>query len=136
LDLDKAKIGENTFVITPENISLPPGVYLKKIEQPTVSVTLDVPMKKELPIQISWVGALSEDLILAEATLYPGKVQVFGGSRILKNVSTIYTEPVHLENIKASGKLNVNLLFNPPSLKNAASTKDRVTVTYVVKKRT
>ena len=52
LDLDKAQVGKNTFIITPDNISLPPGVYLKKIEQPTVSVTLDVPSKKELPIPI------------------------------------------------------------------------------------
>jgi uncharacterized protein (TIGR00159 family) len=135
LDLDKARIGENVFTITPENISLPPGVYLKKIEQPTVSVTLDVPMQKELPIQISWVGTLSDDLVLAEATLYPGKVQVVGGSRILKNVSTIYTEPIHLEKIKKSGKLSVNLLLDPPSLKKVPGSKDVVTVTFEVKKR-
>jgi uncharacterized protein (TIGR00159 family) len=136
LDLNKAKIGQNAFVITPENISLPPGVYLKKIEQPNVSVTLDVAMKKALPIQISWVGAMTKNLVLAEATLNPGKVEVIGGSRILENVSTIYTEPVDLKNIKKSGKLNVNLIFAPPSLKKAPGAKDRVTVTYVVKKRT
>ena len=135
LDLDKATTGENTFIITPENISLPPGVYLRKIEQPTVSVTLDVPMKKALPIQINWVGKLSDDLVLAEASLFPSKVDVVGGSRILKNVSTIYTEPIDLKDIKASGKLAVNLLPDPPSIKKAPGFKVRVTVTYVVKKR-
>jgi YbbR domain-containing protein len=92
-------------------------------------------MQKELPIQISWVGTLSDDLVLAEATLYPGKVQVVGGSRILKNVSTIYTEPIHLEKIKKSGKLSVNLLLDPPSLKKVPGSKDVVTVTFEVKKR-
>jgi uncharacterized protein (TIGR00159 family) len=135
LDLSKAKIGNNRYVITPDNISLPPGVYLKKIEQPSVSVTLDVPTKKELPIQVRWDGRLPANLILEEATLNPEKVQVIGGARILENVSTIYTETVSLEKLTQPGTLTVNLLLNPPSLKLAPGYKDSVSVTYTVKKR-
>jgi len=136
LDLGKAQVGENDFVIIPDNISLPPGVYLKKIEQPTVSVTLDVPSQKEVPIQVRWTGRLPKNMVLAEAILYPGKVQVIGGSRILKDVLTIYTEPVSLEKLKESGTLTANLVLDPPSLKIAPGSKDRVTVAFVITERT
>jgi len=135
LDLDEAQVGENTFVITPDNISLPPGVYLKKIEQPTVAITLDMPSKKELPVQVRWTGRLPENLVLAEATLYPGKVQVIGGSQVLDTVSTIYTEPVSLQDLKESGTLTANLVLDPPSLKIAAGSKTRVTVAFTVTER-
>ncbi len=135
LDLHEALLGDNSFTITPDNISLPPGVFLKKIEQPVVQVTLDVPTKKTLPIQVRWTGKLPEGLVLSEATLYPEQTQVIGGSRILKSVSTVYTEKVSLNTIEKSGTLTVNLSPDPASLKIAPGAKDNVTVKYVVKKR-
>lgn len=135
LNLAGTQVGENTLVITPDNISLPPGVHLKKIEQPTVSITLDMPSKKELPVQVRWTGRLPENLVLAEAIVHPAKVQVTGGSRVLDTVSTIYTEPVSLQDIRESGTLTANLVLDPPSLKLAAGSKARVTVAFTVTQR-
>jgi YbbR domain-containing protein len=134
LDLNNATAGDNMFTITPENITLPPGVFLKKIEQPFVEVTLDFPTEKALPIQVDWTGKLPEHLILSEVKVYPEKAHVVGGSRILKDITTIYTEKVPLATIKESGSITVNLALKPASLQTAPGTRDSVTVEYKVKR--
>lgn len=135
LDLGKAVIGRNTYTITKENITLPPGALLKGVKPSVVEVTLDVPISKMLPVQVAWTGKLPENLILSEARLDPEKLLVEGGSHMLKNISTIYTEKVLLDNISESGKISVKLVLNPASLKIALGSKDRISIEYVIKKR-
>jgi DNA integrity scanning protein DisA with diadenylate cyclase activity len=135
LDLSKGVVGPNTFNIIPEDISLPPGVVLKTVDPPTVGVTLDIPMKKKLPVQVDWVGKLPEHLILASVRIKPKEVEVVGGARIVEKISTIYTEKAPLDNINETGTMTVGLALNPASLKIASGSKDRITIRYVVKKR-
>ena len=97
IDLKNAVIGNNTFTITKENISLPPGVNLKRVKPATVEVVLDTPIKKRLPIQVDWTGRLSPELILVQATLDPKTVEVSGRNKILRDVTTIYTKKVYLD---------------------------------------
>jgi len=135
LDLSGAAVGMTSFTITPENITLPPGILLKNVEPSVVDVTLDVPARKDLPVQVDWVGKLPENVVLSGATLDPARVQVIGGSRILKKTSTVYTEKVSVDNMKRTGTISVKLALNPASLKIAPDSKDRVIVQYVVKRR-
>jgi len=135
LDLSKGVVGPNTFNITPEDISVPPGALLKTVDPPTVEVTLDIPLKKELPVQVDWVGKLPEHLILAEVRVKPKRIRVVGGTRIVEKISTIYTEKVPLDNIEENGTMTVGLALNPASLKIASDSEDKITIRYVVKKR-
>ena len=135
VSLGKAVVGLNSFTITQENISLPPGVILKKVEPQVVDVSLDIPIKKELPIQIDWIGKLADHLILESASVDPERISVIGGSKILEQINTIYTEKVHLENINKSGHLSVNLALNPASLKVDQSSNSKLSITYVVTRR-
>jgi uncharacterized protein (TIGR00159 family) len=135
LDLAKAAVGANTFNISSDNVSLPPGVFLKDIQTDTVQVTLDVPIKKQLPVQIDWAGSLPQDVLISEATWDPQVVQVLGSKRILNNISTVYTEKVPVDDFRESGTLTAKLALNPASLRIAPGSKDRVTINYVVTKR-
>jgi uncharacterized protein (TIGR00159 family) len=135
LDLSKALVGLNAFNITEKNIALPPGVVLKNVNPQVLEVTLDVLVKKQLPIQVDWVGKLSTNLRLVEAKLVPNKVELVGGSLVLKEISTIYTEKVPLNKIEKTGTTTVKLALNPASLKLASESKDKVTVAFFVKER-
>jgi len=135
IDLTKAVVGRNSFSITSEDVTLPPGVILREIKPSNVEVTLDIPTGKILPVQVDWVGKLRRDLILTSAKVSPGNVKVKGGKMILENISTIYTEKVRLDKIKKSGSLEVKLALDPATLKIAPGSKDTVMVDYVVKKR-
>ena len=135
LDLSQAVVGLNTFSITPDNIKLPPGVFLKDVYPQTVDVTLDIPKTVSLPVQVDWGGKLPEHLILVSAELEPDTLQVTGGSRLLDDISTIYTEKVMLDQIDRSGTLTVNPILSPASLKIAGNSNQKIFVRYTVKLR-
>ncbi|MBW2099156.1 MAG: DNA integrity scanning protein DisA nucleotide-binding domain protein [Deltaproteobacteria bacterium] len=134
LDMSNAVAGPNTFAFNAENITLPPGIVLKKIEPSVVDVTLDMIITKEVPIQVDWAGKLNKSLILTNIKLDANRIQLTGSRLALENISTLYTEKVFLDQIDKSGLITVKLLIDS-SLKIAQGFQDTVTVTYTVKER-
>lgn len=135
LDLGNAVIGRNIFSITHDSVTLPPGIFLRKVIPSVIDVTLDETIKKEIPLQVDWVGELPEGLILSEIEIDPNKIEIIGGKRLLGNISTLYTEKVHLDNLKGTGTILANLALTPAALKIAPGSKDKVKIVYVVKPR-
>ena len=135
LDLNNAVNGENNFIITRDNIAMPPGIRLNRIEPSEVTVLLDFPITKELPIQVDWVGALPEGVLLKSVRLSREHVSVIGPAKILKPIDTIYTEKVQLENLHSSGKLTANLAIEPASLKFADGFDGKIEVSYTLAAR-
>lgn len=135
VDLSKAAVGRNAFTITQKNITLPPGVVLENVTPQVVEVGLDRLIKKAFPIQVDWVGKLPDNLRLLGAKLTPERVVLTGGSRILNEISTIYTEQVSLNNIEKTGTITARLNIRPASLKIASESKDTITVDFVVSER-
>jgi YbbR domain-containing protein len=110
-------------------------VLLKKVDPQVVEVTLDIPVAKVMDIQVDWKGKLADNLILERVALVPDRVKVVGGSRILKDIATIYTEKVPLDAITSSGEISVNLALRPASLVLANELKDKVLVKFRVAPR-
>ncbi len=135
IDLGKATEGRNTFRITQDNITMPPGVSLNRVEPSVVEVTMDVPVTREIPVQVDWVGKLPENLIMVDTRISPPTVQVIGGRKILERVDTIYTVPVRLNTLTRSGSLTASLDLDPPSLRLAPGSPERVTVHYTLDAR-
>ena len=135
LDLANAVPGVNQVPIAHESIALPPGIQLKQVDPQSLEVNLDLPVQKTIPIQPDWTGRLAKELILEDARLVPDTVTVVGGSQMLKDVQTVYTEKIPLENISTGGTVSVNLLLHPVSLKLVDGSKNRIDVIYKVKRR-
>jgi len=136
LDLENAVAGRNRFTITGENVSLPPGVFLKQVDPQVIEVSLDAVGVKEFPVQVDWVGHLRDDLVLTHAEVIPPRVKLSGGLRLLEELVTVYTEKVPLESIAGAGSLRVNLVLSQASLQLAAGAGQRVELNYHVQKRT
>jgi uncharacterized protein (TIGR00159 family) len=135
LDLAKAVPGNNSYTITSDNISLPPGIILKNVYPSEVDVDLDVTIKKKLPVQVDWVGKLPDDLILVEIETEPAEVEVIGGKRILEKMATIYTEKVPLDKLGENGTITATLALKPASLKIAPGSKDKIGIKCVTRER-
>lgn len=117
LNLSHAVAGMNKMSVTRENILLPPGIRLKKIDPPELVIQLDTLVEKELPIQPHWIGKLQDGLIMTQAKAIPPIVRISGGGLALKDISTIFTEQIQLDRITQSGTVTVNLVLAPASLK-------------------
>ncbi len=135
IDLSKAAEGRNTFTITQDDIILPPGVSLNKIQPSVIDVTLDIPTTREMPIQVDWVGRLPENLVLSSVVVTPDTVKVIGGSKTLEKVSTVYTAPVRLDSLTRSGSITTQVVLSPPSLRVASASPEKVTIQYVLTER-
>ncbi|MFZ1985805.1 MAG: diadenylate cyclase [Desulfatitalea sp.] len=135
LDLSNAVNGQNNFTLSSENITLPPGMRLNRIEPAEVKVSLDVPTAEEVSVQVDWVGALPEGLILESVSVTPARIKVVGVQRILDQVSTVYTEKIHLENLETSGRLTVGIALGQRALKIDDGSKDKVEVSYAIGRR-
>ncbi|MCF8069094.1 MAG: diadenylate cyclase [Desulfobacterales bacterium] len=104
-DLSDSKLGKNTYKISKNNISLPPGIALIKSIPSVVDITLDQEISKKLPVQINWTGKLMPHLILENVILKPDIVTVTGGKLKLKDMRAVYTEPFQLNDITKTGEL-------------------------------
>jgi uncharacterized protein (TIGR00159 family) len=109
LDLSNANVGSNTYTITQEDVTLPPGAILKMVDPKTVQVSLDTLTQKEMWVQVDWVGELPRYLIMESVQVKPQKVLIIGANQILNDVSTVYTQNVSLEKIFESGSLTIGL---------------------------
>jgi diadenylate cyclase len=135
LDLSTAKPGENRMILGSENVTLPPGVFLKNIRAPSVEVDMDVIVRKDLPVQVDWAGKLREGLIIKEVKVDPERVQVVGVKSQLDKIAIVYTEKIDLSAIEESGSMVAKLALNPPLLRVAGGHRDRISVNYVVGER-
>ncbi|RLC22720.1 MAG: DisA protein [Deltaproteobacteria bacterium] len=133
LNLSESVVGINKLSITRENIVLPPGIRLKKIEPSELDITLDTLLEKELPVQPNWTGKLPEGLVMKEAKALPQTIRVTGGGIVLKNISTIYTEKILLDKITESGTAFVNLVLNPASLR--LENNNKIQIEYLISKK-
>lgn len=135
IDLKEAGVGSKVFTVSADQVTLPPGILLQQVDPPAIQVTLDVPVTRTLPLQVDWTGHLPDNLVLTQVTLSPTQLQVIGGSQLVGGLSTLYTEPVPLDQIRESGVLEVKPSLSPSTLKLAPGARDRVKVRYVVHPR-
>ncbi len=135
VNLANTVAGSNQVVITRDRIVLPPGIQLKQLEPQTLTVDLDVPVKKKLPVQPDWVGRLPAGIILQEVLIAPETVEVIGGNLTLKDIRTIYTEKISLDNISTDGEVSADLVLLPSSLKLTDESRKKAKVNYKVVQR-
>ncbi|HIJ36055.1 MAG TPA: DisA protein [Deltaproteobacteria bacterium] len=135
MDLGKAVAGTNTFSISNENISIPPGLSLKEVRPMVVDVNLDTRTTKKLPVQVDWAGQLTENMTLIRAGISPSEISLTGPKSILDNMSTLYTKSVPLNEITKTGKTETKIVIPSAFLKLETGNKDKVTVEYEVKEK-
>jgi len=98
-------------------------------------VFLDVPLKKEIPVQAFWAGRLSPDLIMTQVAITPKKIIVVGPSQVLEDINTLFTEPISLDGIAESGKITAGIAFTPSTIRPEDPKKSEVQLEYTVRKR-
>jgi uncharacterized protein (TIGR00159 family) len=135
LDLHGAKYGENRFRITKENIVIPPGVRLDRIEPSEIKLELDIFIAKSLPVQVDWVDTLPVNVRMESLEVEPTRVSVEGPTHILSKLATLYTQPLSLQEVTGSGELSASLVLEPTSLKLAEDADNEVLIRYSVLER-
>jgi len=132
LNLEKSESGENTFSLSSKNLSIPPGLNISKINPNEVTVVMEEKKSKSVPIEPEWVGNLPQGKKVLSYHVIPDQVTIIGAPSVIKDVSSIKTEPISLLDIKESGILDVGIIILPASVKLSPDSTNRVKVEVVI----
>jgi uncharacterized protein (TIGR00159 family) len=134
-DLSKAVAGRNSLTITDDDITLPPGASLKKVEPSSIDIMVDTIGQKRLPVQVDWTGTLPPGILVQSVRLEPETVEVTGGQLLLNEMDTIYTAKVPVDELQKSGEQRIALALVPASLRLAPGQENSILITYTVRPR-
>ncbi|MBN1905094.1 MAG: diadenylate cyclase [Deltaproteobacteria bacterium] len=134
IDLTNGEIGKNLFYITNDNISLPPGVFLRNTTPSSINIVLDKYSKKNVPIQADWKGKKPRDIQISSVSFKPAIAILSGPSLLLNEISTVYTDKVPLENITESGMMLVNLDLDD-KIKVENGSNGKFTMEYIISRQ-
>ena len=135
LSLTNTVPGVNKLAVSRNDVTLPPGIVVKNIDPSLIEVFVDVPVKKALSIQPFWTGQISPDLIMTRAVTSPATVSVIGPHQVLTNMETLFTEPLFLDGITASGSMSAQIALHPATIRLEDQKTDRVQVKYTIQNR-
>jgi diadenylate cyclase len=134
IDLSNLEVGKHPCYISSDNITLPPGIFLRNTNPSSIDVVLDKYSKKNVPVQVDWKGRKAEDILISSVSFKPEIAILSGPSLLLDEIFTVYTDKVPLENITENGMMLVNLdLDNKIKIENVSNGK--FTMQYIVTSR-
>ncbi|MFC1857569.1 diadenylate cyclase [Thermodesulfobacteriota bacterium] len=120
IDLSKAMPGEQSVVITGENIRLPKGVNLLDVVPSSVELTLAAIIEQEVKIKPQLVGKLPGGLKIRSITVNPESVKVLSPAAESKGKNlSVTTTPIYLDSINDDTGLYCKVIA-PPSIQPLA----------------
>ncbi len=134
VDLSHSTRGLNYIRLSTENISIPLGTEVTKINPETIRLRLEEVKTRSIQVKAQLVGKLPKPLRLKSVWVEPPFVVLQGPESLLKKVNEVFTEPVDLSYIDRDTKIPVTIDVNFPQIRLAANQPAQVRVEIKVEK--
>lgn len=105
LDLTSARVGDNLFRISPDNIRRPRGISVTHIAPFDVKIRMEPIMQKSVKLQPVLHGTPALGYEVIEASTMPAKITVEGPSSVIQPLHALRTMPINIEG--ATGTMTV-----------------------------
>ena len=102
LDLSSAKSGQNTFRLSPDDISRPTGVSVTHISPYEIIVRLEPLVRKRVILVPSTQGSPASGYVFTGAKAIPEMITVEGPEGVVQMLGTMRTFPVDMEGAKGT----------------------------------
>ncbi|MBU0994663.1 MAG: hypothetical protein KJ737_19380 [Proteobacteria bacterium] len=96
LSLDSASHGMNSISFTPENIKLPGGIVVTKINPQGISLRLEKEVRVDLPFRVVVSGKAAPGYMVADTLVTPQTLSIRGPESLIENTGYINTKPVDI----------------------------------------
>ena len=124
LDLTRARVGDYEIVLREDMLDIPLGLKVASISQSVISVKLDKPATKRVPVRAVFSGMLPEGSKVKNITLKPSTVEITGAASRLNTIDNVPTEPIPLVTSGLKQKFDVSLdITDVPSVTLADNDK-------------
>jgi len=109
VDLSEIKIGVNIIPIHQDQIPLPKGISILKVNSDSITVRVENEIKKELPVNISLTGKPVKGFTVVGVKAEPMSVILRGSEDKLGQMDKVSTKPINIKGLSGSFKKEVAL---------------------------
>jgi len=109
IDLSGINIGANVIPIRQDQIPLPKGISILKINPDSITAKVENEIKKKLPVNISLIGKPAKGFMVVGVKANPMSVILRGSEDTLSQMDKISTKPINIKGLSGSFKKEVAL---------------------------
>lgn len=113
VDLSSATPGTMVIVNDNDQIPVPRGITVQRVQPSSIILSLDKLIQKQLPISARTIGNVADGYYLKELKMDPDVITIAGPQTILSQVDELHTRPINMEGMKQSTQRQVPLELDP-----------------------
>lgn len=117
LDLKAARAGLRLYQMTPELVRAPFGVQVVQVTPPTLALTFELSMSKQVPVVPAVEGDPAPGYVVSKVVVDPATVDVVGPQSAIARVTEALTEPVSVAGARDMVHDDVTVGFLDSSLR-------------------
>ena len=125
--------GEQTFTISANNLTLPPGVSLVRVVPSQIRVRLERRITKDVPVEVRFAGPPPAGYRIVHQDVQPSTVRILGPESRLEHIGAVQTDPVDLSSKLANAEFRVPV-FLPDGLVRFEDSNPIVTLRVTLEK--
>lgn len=134
IDLSQGLRGLNYARITTDNIRIPVGTEVTKINPSSMRIRLEDVKTRSVQVKAQFIGKLPQPLRLETVWVEPHFVVLQGPESRLTKVREVLTEPIDLSSITENTKISVGVDVNFPQIRLAPNQPSHVAVEIKIEK--
>ncbi|MCJ7496246.1 MAG: diadenylate cyclase CdaA [Deltaproteobacteria bacterium] len=134
IDLSQGLRGLNYVRITTDNIRIPVGTEVTKINPSSMRIRLEDVKTRSVQVKAQFIGKLPQPLRLETVWVEPRFVVLQGPESRLTKVREVLTEPIDLSSITENTKISVGVDVNFPQIRLAPNQPSHVAVEIKIEK--
>jgi len=134
IDLSQGLRGLNYLRITADNIRIPVGTEVTKINPSSIRLRLEDVKTRSVQVKAQFIGKLPKPLRLETVWVEPHFVVLQGPESRLTKVREVMTEPIDLSSIKEDTKISIGVDVNFPQIRLAPNQPSHVAVEIKIEK--
>ncbi len=131
IDISDIKTGKSFFTLSKENIKLPKSLIVTAFDPETVSLKVEIQLKKTVKVKPSVVGLPEKGFAIVDINVEPAKLDIEGPKSIVRKIYTVKTEPMDINGINSDLTYKANLDISDSRIKKSIN---KVEVSISVKK--
>jgi len=134
IDLSQGLRGLNYARITTDNIRIPVGTEVTKINPSSMRIRLEDVKTRSVQVKAQFIGKLPQPLRLETVWVEPHFVVLQGPESRLTKVREVLTEPIDLSSITENTKISVGVDVNFPQIRLAPNQPSHIAVEIKIAK--
>lgn len=124
VDVSKGKKGEGLFPVRKDDVKLPYGASIVKIEPSSVKVVLEETLSKNVAITADISGAPEKGYYLKSVEVNPAEMVIEGAKSVVRKVGAVKTEPIDITGLTEDFRQEVGLALQNSTLRSKTDKVD------------